>query len=93
MHDKVTDIASRMPHNTGDCICLGCKHTWVGVTPVGIVDTLECPSCGLMKGTYAYLCEKEGPRWECNCGCQHFFIRPEGVMCVYCGISQTFPEF
>lgn len=41
----------REPHWSGECVCLGCRHEWVGVGPIGTADHLECPSCGLPKGT------------------------------------------
>lgn len=42
--------AEREPHWTGTCKCVGCRHEWVGVAPVGTL-WLDCPSCGLPKGT------------------------------------------
>jgi hypothetical protein len=30
--------------------------------------------------------------WECNCGCQLFYINPEGWTCSNCGTYQIFKE-
>lgn len=35
----------------GPCVCLGCRHEWVGVAPPGRMRNLVCPSCELPKGT------------------------------------------
>lgn len=42
--------AEREPHWAGSCVCLGCRHEWTGVGPIGAVVALECPSCQLRKG-------------------------------------------
>lgn len=38
----------------GPCTCLGCRHTWEGAGTLGFYSNLECPSCGLPKGTVTY---------------------------------------
>lgn len=79
------------PHATGECVCLGCRHEWVGVWPVGTTE-LECPECQLMKGTAKGLCypgENELIR-VCDCGNEFFLIRPDGHMCPVCGTYQRY---
>lgn len=36
---------------SGEAICIGCRHQWVQVSPVG-TRWLECPGCGSNKGIY-----------------------------------------
>ncbi|RZO82993.1 MAG: hypothetical protein EVA65_15740 [Oceanococcus sp.] len=83
--------APKDPHVSGGCVCLGCRHEWVGVWPVGVV-TFECPACGLSKGVAKGLCypgEGELIR-ECDCGNEFFLIRPQGHMCAACGRYQSY---
>lgn len=40
----------RQPRIAGNFICVGCRHEWTGVAPVG-VRWHECPECTLPKGT------------------------------------------
>ncbi len=49
-----TPMAKPDPHWTGPCVCLGCRHEWVGVGPEGVASNLTCPGCGLPKGTVKY---------------------------------------
>lgn len=78
------------PHLSGRCVCLGCKHEWVGVTPVGKHDGLECPACGLLKGVHvgiAYPVEM----WQCGtCSAVLFFITKDGAQCSVCGVKARF---
>jgi len=30
--------------------------------------------------------------WTCGCGCQHWYLRPDGVECVDCGYDKPWPE-
>lgn len=47
--------AARQPHWTGSCVCLGCRHEWVGVGPSPFEGVnLDCPECKLPKGTVKY---------------------------------------
>lgn len=41
-------------YGTGPCVCLGCRHAWTGVLEVPATANLECPACGLPKGTLKY---------------------------------------
>lgn len=36
---------------SGDAVCIGCKHQWVQVAPVGS-RWLECPECTSNKGIF-----------------------------------------
>lgn len=42
------------PSWAGPCVCLGCRHEWVGVGPIGYHANLTCPECALPKGTIKY---------------------------------------
>lgn len=79
------------PHLSGEAICACCRHKWIAVAPVGTKE-LECPECGTFKGLFV---NQVAPRseylWECNCGCQIFFILKEGIQCYQCGDIQSFP--
>lgn len=85
----------REPHWSGKCVCLGCRHEWVGVGPVGVVDALQCPACDLPKGVTKNLFgADEGDAYLlCKCGCEamtaykskgHFYVK-----CMACGTDQT----
>ena len=88
---KITSIESKRPHLAGEAICLQCRHKWTAVCPVGVAE-MECPECGLFRGVYVYNCVPEQEVWSCKCGNYHFAITQKNIVCVYCGISQTFPE-
>ena len=79
------------PHAHGDAFCFQCNHSWIAVAPAGTVQ-LECPSCHTMKGLYKFpfsVSEGELLR-ECSCGCQLFYLTPEGHLCTNCGIYQQY---
>ena len=86
----VTDLNEKRkekdPHISSPCICLSCKHEWIGVFPIGTTG-LECPSCGLMRGTYKYQCSPEdGIVWVCGCGNSLFVISvSKNAICISCG--------
>lgn len=40
----------RTPHWEGTAHCVGCHHEWEQVAPIGDI-WVDCPSCGLPKGT------------------------------------------
>jgi hypothetical protein len=81
----IIDIRSRQPHIAGRATCLGCRFKWVAVAEVGAV-TLECPSCGLMKGAFAGTIVPDVVL-ECGCGNSLFFMTPEGPLCGNCGLT------
>lgn len=82
------------PHLAGEALCIGCRHTWAAVAPVG-TSRLECPACGLGKGMFRYpiYCEDGDSLFTCNCGCEALiaYVR-EGrfrIQCMNCGTHQT----
>jgi hypothetical protein len=78
------------PHLRGPARCLRCEHHWEGVSPEGIISSLECPGCGLFTGVFEGVTEPEhGTRWVCNCGCDLFFLLPDGCQCLMCGVIAT----
>lgn len=85
---EVFDITQNLPHISGEVVCLECRHEWMGVAPIGTTE-LECSECGTLKGAWKYMAAPEVV-FECNCGNQHFYIDPEGVMCARCGSRQEF---
>lgn len=75
------------PHMSGTMKCLGCKHEWVGVAPVG-TSGMECPECGCGKGVWwgLVLPPEEEQVWTCNsCEGQVFMITQRATVCVGCG--------
>ena len=75
-------------HLAGKAVCLHCQHTWEAVAPVGTTE-LECPSCSLLKGVFRAVCCPE-LRWQCDCGCSHFFVTTTECICCHCGEAQNF---
>lgn len=97
---SVIDFAAkkleREPHSEGWRICLGCRHEWRGVAPLGVNSSLECPECGLAKGVTKNLYgEEDGDAvFLCNCGCDVLFasVDRQGVrriQCVACGVNHA----
>lgn len=78
----------KTPHNSGKARCLGCKHEWVAVAPVGTL-VLECPSCQCDKGIFLGLVSPDEYHWQCNCGNQFFCFTPTQTYCPVCGSTQT----
>jgi hypothetical protein len=97
--DNIIDFAAaraeREPHWAGKAVCLGCRHEWVGVGPVGMVTDLTCPKCDLPKGVTKHLFAKnEGDEvFRCNCGSEAMIhIMRDGalmVMCMGCGTDHS----
>lgn len=94
---KAREAAQREElHWSGPCVCLGCRHEWVGVGPVGAHSELHCPSCLLPKGTVKHpfgadagdmvlVCD------NCDGEALTSFVR-EGlhyVLCMGCGTDLT----
>ena len=85
----------REPHWAGKCICLGCRHEWVGVGPVGVTTGLQCPECDLPKGVTKNLfgSDEGDPTLVCNCGCEALTAYKNGahlyVRCMACGNNLT----
>lgn len=79
-------------HLTGRAHCLTCKHQWIGVAPVGTA-WLDCPECGSGKGrwhTEVYPGDWHEV-WECRCECRIFHVTRTCIVCIDCGLEQSFP--
>ncbi len=85
---EVIQLGARGPYLTGDVRCLRCNHEWVGVSPVGLVDELECPACGVFAGVRrALIAPEDNERWRCNCGNELFVLTRTGApLCPNCGL-------
>jgi hypothetical protein len=79
---------------SGEAICIGCRHEWVQVAPVG-TRWLECPGCGGSKGIYAkpFGAGEGDSVFVCDCGSEaltaymhkgKFWLR-----CMNCGVDHT----
>lgn len=84
----------RQPHWSGNVHCIGCQHEWVGAAPMGTMF-VDCPSCGLPKGTpkHPFGAVEGDLVLKCNCGCEaltayqrngHFYTQ-----CMACGTDLT----
>ena len=75
------------PHASGQCKCMACGNEWAGIVSLPHACDLECPECGLMRGAFKYPLHLSEGRvvFQCNCGCEHFVIEPDGAMCISCG--------
>jgi len=87
---KLSD-AKPDPHLVGKAKCLSCGKKWMAVSPVGVVEGLECPKCHLPKGVMVNLCgaEEGSLVWTCHCGCDVFFLTPLFARCLGCGTAQS----
>lgn len=76
-------------HLSGPVRCLSCKHEWTAVVAVGTIS-IECPSCGLMRGTHTEIVMPEnGIVWQCSCGNNLFVISSAAnAICIGCGNLQ-----
>jgi hypothetical protein len=94
MMGAVIDLAKHKeensPHLRGRVRCIGCKHEWEAVAPVG-TTLLECPECDAHKGLWmGVIMPPERQIWTCNCGGELFYITPDGTFCPNCGVYQNF---
>ena len=86
------------PHLGGEALCIGCRHTWVAVAPVGVWQ-LECPSCGADKGIFRYpVGAGAGDSYfRCTCGCEaltaYYHAGRFNLKCMSCGNEQTSAVF
>jgi hypothetical protein len=84
----------RAPHLAGEALCIGCRHEWVAVAPVGVWQ-LECPSCGADKGIFKFPvgASSDDLVFTCNCGCEALTAYCQHgnfhLKCMSCGINQT----
>ena len=79
------------PHGQGPARCIGCRHNWQAVAPVGTVE-LECPECHTMKGRFLNIfgTYEDEPVWTCKCGNDLFRITATKTLCINCGVIQSF---
>lgn len=84
----------REPHVGGECVCMACDHEWHAVAPIPLTGELECPNCSLHRARFKYnLAPSEDTLiFNCNCGCDNFFVTTRGVFCINCGTSIPFSD-
>jgi DNA-directed RNA polymerase subunit RPC12/RpoP len=80
---------------SGDAICIGCKHEWIQVSPVGS-RWLECPACSSNKGIYKqpFGADEGDSVFRCSyCDSEALtaFYRRDlfYLMCMSCGVDHT----
>lgn len=88
---SVIDFAAKKQeksaHLAGPAMCLGCKHTWAAVAPIG-TTRLECPDCGTHKGVFRGTMEPENSEiWVCVCGNDVFIVQQHQILCPTCGTA------
>lgn len=84
------------PYWSGECTCAHCRHEWVGVGPVGTINGLYCPSCGLNRGTVknSFAAPPGSYALECgHCGADMIYAYKEQgetlARCSGCGNDMT----
>ena len=86
--------AEREPHLSGEALCIGCRHKWVAVAPVGVWQ-LECPECSSMKGIWRNPigADEVDSFFSCTCGCEamtaYFRQCVFHLKCMSCGTEQS----
>lgn len=76
----------------GPYICLGCKHRWEAVRPIGASLHLECPECHVFMTAPVGPIERAGQHWHCDCDrdANVFAYSSEwGMYCILCGTSHN----
>jgi len=87
----VINLTARMPHITGEAVCLLCNYNWISVAPAGIVE-LTCPDCEQPTGRRVHRVKPitNTERRECQCGCQLFYLtktsKGKRLLCSDCGL-------
>ncbi len=90
--------AEREPHWSGKCVCLGCRHEWEGVGPIGVTVGLQCPACDLPKGVckHPFGAQEGDSVLTCShCGGEALtaYMRAKDrllmVKCMSCGVDLT----
>jgi len=85
---------ARTPHWEGRCRCIGCKHEWHGVAPIGVMF-VDCPSCGEHKGHpyYPFGASDGDLVFQCVCGSEALTVFKRAgrfrTICMACGADQT----
>lgn len=95
MPDKVVSLQAereaRVPHWTGEMLCLACGHKHTGVVPDGVFES-ECPECHSMRAVFTYPARPE-TAWRClTCNNELYYIAPEQIVCAKCGLHSPWPE-
>lgn len=89
MSGNVVSLDSRRPHAEGKVVCMACRHEWHAVVPLfddGSFGFLECPSCGLEKGTFKFTFLRGEVGWHCLCENDLFRFSGSGhAYCPNCG--------
>lgn len=82
------------PTAEGDAKCLDCKYEWVAIIETPYDSSLECPKCKSFRGglTTPMAPNENTIVYKCNCGCNHFWVVNNGILCVGCGAVTTFSE-
>lgn len=87
--------AEREPHWEGPVKCLGCHHEWHAAAPVGTMF-VDCPSCGLPKGTpkHPFGASEGDSLFVCNvCDGEaltaYYRKGKFRIMCMGCGTDHT----
>lgn len=86
----------RTPHWAGICVCIGCRHEFAGIGPIG-QEWIECEACHEPKAhaKHPFAGAIGDTAYQCKCGCEamtayfrqrdrHFFFR-----CMGCGTDHT----
>lgn len=91
---NVVSLNDHRPHNFGPAKCLGCKHEWYAVVLAPEKECLECPECGKFKGEFVGNCSPPEDEliYQCQCGCDQWFVLKHGVFCRGCGATVCFEE-
>lgn len=94
MSNKIIDFRTGKkiksdPHITGECHCIGYKHEWEGVAPVGTYQ-LQCPKCSSYKGQFLHMVVKKDTLLTCCCGNDLLHVNQEGIYCPNCGVDFDF---
>lgn len=88
------DPNANKPHSEGPMKCARCGHEWIQVCK--FEDRLlahECPECKLEAGHYHGFGPEVGSLcFTSDCGCEFFYVTPEGVMCIGCGVLTAFSD-
>ena len=90
----VIDLQEYLPHSTGPCVCLQCRHEWIGVVPVR-VNSIKCPECGTFKGCRAGLIIPADSALLICPACDNelnYALAAGRVLCACCGTLFDFPE-
>lgn len=82
------------PHSVGQAVCMNCKHTWEARVPVeelGANVFFECEACLTRKAVFRnpYAASIGESFWQCDCGCEYFYMTKAYTACANCGAHQS----